>query len=144
MNKKRTDFEDVGETVKDSAQRVWLAGLGALSSAEERGGKIFKELVRKGTAYEKRAQGTFDGLKGQVGALAGKAQKGAAEAWDKVEEAWDDRVAGTLQRIGVPSREEIAKLTRKVEHLTELVEAKSKRPAAKRARKASASRSRTR
>jgi poly(hydroxyalkanoate) granule-associated protein len=143
MNKKRGDFEEVGETVKDSAQRIWLAGLGALSSAEESGTKIFKELVRKGTAYERKAEGTIEDLRGRVGVIAGKAQKSAAEAWDRVEEAWDERVAGTLQRIGVPSREEIADLTRKVERLTHLVEAKAKRPAAKRAgKKAAGSRTR--
>ena len=32
-------------TVKESAQQIWLAGLGAFSKAQEEGGKVFDALV---------------------------------------------------------------------------------------------------
>ena len=39
MNDKAKYFQ---EELKDSAQKVWLAGLGALSMASEEGNKLFK------------------------------------------------------------------------------------------------------
>ena len=126
MAKKKMDVEDLQKNVKESAQRIWLAGLGALATAEEEGGKLFKNLVKKGEAYESKAKGKLEGLKDQVEDVAGKARKTATGAWDRVEEAWDDKVAGTLRRIGVPSKDEISHLTRRVEELTAMVESKAR------------------
>ena len=36
------------QTVRDSAQQIWLAGLGAFSKAQEEGGKVFETLVKEG------------------------------------------------------------------------------------------------
>ncbi len=126
MAKKKIDVEDLQKNVKESAQRIWLAGLGALATAEEEGGKLFKNLVKKGEAYESKAKGKLEGLREQVGDVAGKVRQGATGAWGKAEEAWDDKVAGTLRKIGVPSRDEISNLTRRVEELTALVEKKAR------------------
>src|SRR6218665_2900610 len=35
-------------TVKNSAQQIWLAGLGAFSKAQQEGGKVFEALVKEG------------------------------------------------------------------------------------------------
>jgi putative toxin-antitoxin system antitoxin component (TIGR02293 family) len=40
--------------IKDSAQEIWLAGLGAFAKAQEEGEKVFKALVREGTSIQKR------------------------------------------------------------------------------------------
>ena len=42
------DLVETAGTVKESVQSVFLAGLGALSLAEEEGSKLFKKLVKKG------------------------------------------------------------------------------------------------
>jgi len=126
MAKKKIDVEKLQKDAKESANRIWLAGLGALSTAEKEGSKVFKELVKKGEAYEKKARTQLKGLRGSVETAASKAKDSAASAWDKVEGAWDERVAATLRRIGVPSKEEISRLTRRVEELTNLVEGKAK------------------
>ncbi len=139
MAKKKIDVKKIQKNVKDSANRIWLAGLGALSTAEKEGSKAFKDLVKKGEAYEKKARVQLKDLRGSVESAAGKAKDSAVSAWDRVEDAWDDRVAGTLRRVGVPSKEEISRLTQRVEELTALVEGKSK---SKRARKAPAGRKR--
>lgn len=139
MAKKKLDVEELQKNVKESAQKVWLAGLGALAAAEEEGGKVFKSLIKKGQAYESRAKGKLDGLREQIGDAAGKAKHQAVGAWDKVEDAWDDRVAATLKRIGVPSRDEIAHLTRRVQELTALVESKAKKGARSRTKKSTPS-----
>src|SRR5205814_9759324 len=46
----------LASTVKDSAQQIWLAGLGAFSKAQEEGGKVFDALVKEGTAIQRKTQ----------------------------------------------------------------------------------------
>ena len=91
--------------LRASAEKVWLAGLGALATAEEEGGKAFKSLVRKGERYQKS-------IKKPVG-----------DAKKKVGDAFDHQVTMTLHRLGVPTRKEIADLTLRVEQLTRRFEA---------------------
>jgi poly(hydroxyalkanoate) granule-associated protein len=42
--------------------------------------------------------------------------------WEEVEGKVDEKVTATLHRMGVPSREEIQKLTKKVEELSKKIE----------------------
>lgn len=136
-NKKHVD-QDFKEEMKQNAEKVWLAGLGALATAEEEGGKLFRGLMKKGESYEKKGLAQFDKLKAKVEGVAETAKDRAGEAWgrveDKVEDVedkLDDRVAVVLRKLGVPSKNEISTLTRRVEELTLLVEKKLKptRPA---------------
>lgn len=115
MAKKQTT-KDVQEDLKDSAHRVWLAGLGALAAAEEEGGKLFKKLVEKGEKLESRGKERFDEAKDKAG-----------DVWSEVEKKMDDAVTKALHRIGVPSRDEIRNLTKRVEELSAKVEARAKK-----------------
>ena len=130
--KKQTD-KDFKEEIKANAEKVWMAGLGALATAEEEGGKLFRGLVKKGESFEKKGLAQFDKLKAKVEGVAETARERAEEAWgkaeDKVEDVqdrMDDRVASVMRKLGVPSKNEIATLTRRVEELTLLVEKKLK------------------
>jgi len=42
--------------VKDSAQQIWLAGMGAFSKAQAEGGKVFEALVKEGTSLQRKTQ----------------------------------------------------------------------------------------
>ncbi len=106
------------EELKASARRVWLAGLGALAVAEEEGGKLFKSLVRRGESFESEGGKRAEALAHQLGGLRGRAGK----VVDRLGDTMDDRVTRVLHRIGVPTRDEIRALTRKIEHLTATVE----------------------
>ncbi len=154
-----SEKKDLREELGQSVHKVWLAGLGALSTAGEEGSKLFKNLVEKGEAYEKRSRDRLDDVTSEVKAKVEEAAdrakeaadkaKGSAEStwdkveskaestWDKVESTWDkvehkvdESVSDALGRFGVPSRDEIATLTKRVEELTTVVE-KLKKPAAK-------------
>ena len=46
----------LASTVKDSAQQIWLAGLGAFAKAQEEGGKVFEALVKEGMGLQKKTQ----------------------------------------------------------------------------------------
>ncbi len=111
----------VASDVQDRAHQVWLAGLGALASAGDEGSKLFTNLVEKGEKVEKQGFDQVDKVKTKMDDTGTKVRGRAEEAWGKVESSMDRVVGGTLQRMGVPSRQEIATLTRRVEELTEAV-----------------------
>ncbi|MEZ5313988.1 MAG: phasin family protein [Thermoanaerobaculia bacterium] len=135
---------------RDQGQRRQgrLAGLGALATAEEQGGKLFRSLVRKGEQYEKKGKSQFEKLKAKVENLADAAKAKAEGAWEKVEEKagdveerWDDRMVAPCARSAFRAQRDRL-LTHRVEEPTSLVEkkvgtssAKSRRPAAKKAAK---------
>jgi poly(hydroxyalkanoate) granule-associated protein len=104
----------VHEEIKASAHKIWLAGLGALAAAEEEGSKIFNTLVEKGEGYESRGKEELAKVKDKVEGAFGKAEG----SWEKLGDAFDEKVAGAVKRLGVPSSEEITKLTQRVEELT--------------------------
>ncbi len=117
-----TDKSDYQTDLKDNAHKIWLAGLGALQAAEEEGSKLFKNLVERGESFQGRGRETYEEVKDRVGDAAGKAKDRAETTWDKVESRLDDAVTSALGRLGVPSRDEIATLTQRVEELTAVVE----------------------
>ncbi len=117
-----TDKNDFQTDLKDNAHKIWLAGLGALQAAEEEGSKLFKNLVERGESFQTRGREHFVEVKDKVEDAAGKARDQAETTWDKIEHGLDDAVTSALGRLGVPSRDEIATLTQRVEELTAVVE----------------------
>ena len=111
--------------VKDSAQQIWLAGLGAFAKAQEEGQKVFGALVKEGNAIQKRTmkvtEDKVNDVTSSVSKIAGQFQKQANGTWDKLETVFEQRVERALGRLGVPSSKEVANLTKKVEHLTTAV-----------------------
>jgi len=103
--------------LKDSAYDIWLAGLGAFNLAGEEGSKLFRQLVEKGSEQQEANKEWFDTVTERVQGLKGEAQK----VMDKVTSPLEDGLAAAMQRLGVPTRAEIIKLTHRVEELTKLV-----------------------
>ena len=102
-------------TVKDSAQQIWLAGLGAFAKAQEEGGKVFDSLVKEGETIQARTRKMTDE---RIAVVAGK----AAGTWDRLEQVFEDRVARSLSSLGVPSKKDIDKLSKRVVELTAVVQ----------------------
>lgn len=102
-------------TVKESAQQIWLAGLGAFAKAQEEGTKVFDALVKEGESIQSRTRKLTDEKIAQV---AGK----AAGTWDRLEQVFEDRVARSLGSLGVPSKKDIDTLSRRVAELTAVVQ----------------------
>jgi poly(hydroxyalkanoate) granule-associated protein len=113
-----TSEKNVQEELKDSVHRIWLAGLGALSAAEEEGGKIFSRLVERGRDVESRGKVEVDKVKSEVDKMKTKAES-AFETWG---DKFDEKLTATLNRLGVPTRDEIRNLTHKVEELNAKIE----------------------
>jgi poly(hydroxyalkanoate) granule-associated protein len=110
------------DDLKDSAHKIWLAGLGALAAAEKEGAKVFNRLVERGREVESKGKVDFkeqvDNAKVQVDKAKAKVE-GAVEDWTA---KLDEAVTSTLHRLGVPTREEIRTLTQRVEELNAKVE----------------------
>jgi len=128
MAKKKAAKGDLSESV----HRIWLAGLGALATAEEEGGKLFTSLVSKGRKYESAIKKPVDQAATRVKGTVKDVRGRASRTMKKIEQALDEQVEAALHRVGVPTRKEIAQLTRKVQRLTDAVEGKPKRVAKKR------------
>lgn len=131
-------------TVRDSAQQIWLAGLGAWGKTRDEGVKVFNALVKEGKGIEshtRKLAGARVGIvTSQMSKAASGAQARATATWDKLEHVFEQRVARALHRLGVPTSKEIEALTRRVESLTASVEKLGGAPArramaAKRSRK---------
>lgn len=113
------------DDMRDSAHKIWLAGLGALAKAEEEGSKVFNSLVDAGEDFEARGKKRFKLVKGKME----EAREAAESQFEKLGDTFDNKVAGAVQRLGVPSRDEIQRLTKRVEELTAKVD--KIKPAAK-------------
>ncbi|HYN19816.1 MAG TPA: phasin family protein [Thermoanaerobaculia bacterium] len=107
--------KNLQDELKESAHRIWLAGLGALSAAGEEGGKMFDRLVDRGREYENK--GRDEAKKQYEGA-----KSSAEDLWNTWSEKLDESVTKALHRMGVPSRDEIRNLTKRVEELNAKVE----------------------
>jgi restriction system protein len=115
--------ERLGKSITESAQQIWLAGMGAFNRAQAEGGKLFESLVRDGLSLEQtarklagnRANVVRDVVEGRVG----QARERAVDTWDKLEKVFEDRVQRALVKLGVPGRDDLNALTQRVERLTE-------------------------
>ena len=50
------DKDKAADRIKDSAQQIWLAGLGAFAKMQEEGSKAFEALVKDGVGIQKKTQ----------------------------------------------------------------------------------------
>lgn len=134
--------KQLADVVRDSAQQIWLAGLGAFGKAQEEGVKVFDALVREGKTLETRTRRMAETRVGMVGEKVGKAATKATEranaTWDRLEQVFEDRVARALNRLGVPTNKDIHALAKRVEELNENVRRLSAANVPARARKAAA------
>lgn len=147
MAEEATKDSHLASAVKESAQQIWLAGLGAFAKAQEEGGKVFEALVKEGNTIHKRTtkvtEDRFQDVTERVQKFAGSFQNRATGTWDKLEGVFEERVQRALGRLGVPNAKEVSDLTARVEELTAAVQKLSggravKQPAAKPAAKKTA------
>ena len=131
--------DNAAQGMRDSAQKIWLAGLGAFERAKSEGPRMFDTLVEQGKGLRSRASEAADQALKAVREQAGEAQG----RWDKLEQVFEDRVSRSLQRLGVVTSRELGELQRQVAELTRTVSGMKGRGGAKPARKASAGRKRS-
>ncbi len=138
------DVRGISKTVMDSAQQIWLAGLGAFAKAQQEGGKLFEALVKEGTALDaktrKFTEAKVNEARGNVESTLGQVRERSQETWDKLEKVFEDRVSKALGRLGIPGHADLKRLEARVDALSRDVKkggkpAAAKSPARKRAGK---------
>lgn len=115
----------LSSAVKDSAQQIWLAGLGAFSKAQEEGSKVFDSLVKEGLAIQRKTQAATEEkiseATSRMSDMASDIQSKAGNRWDKLENIFEERVAKALGKLGVPSARDVSALTERVDLLDQQV-----------------------
>lgn len=104
---------------RESANEIWLAGLGAFNFVGEEGSRLFQELVEKGREFQEEHE---DGRVSRFTERAMGLKEDARNVLSKVTTPIEEGLASTMQRLGVPTRTEIVKLTHRVEELTRIVQ----------------------
>jgi poly(hydroxyalkanoate) granule-associated protein len=112
-------------SVKDSAQQIWLAGMGAFAKAQEEGGKVFEALVKEGLSLQKKTQGMAEEkiseVTGKMSAMAETVTSKANQNWDKLEAIFEQRTAKAMSKLGVPTAKDVQALTKRVDELAAAV-----------------------
>jgi poly(hydroxyalkanoate) granule-associated protein len=125
-------------SVKESAQQIWLAGMGAFSKAQAEGGKVFEALVKEGMNLQKKTQGMAEEkigeVTGRMSAMAGTVTAKAGQNWDKLEAIFEARTAKAMGKLGVPTAKDVEALTKRIDALAAAVAKRSKPAPAKAAK----------
>ena len=113
--------ESLSAAVRESAQQIWLAGLGAFAKAQEEGGKAFDVLVQEGLSLQRKTQAVAEErmaeATGRMNELAQEIGSKAVGRLDKIETMVEERVSRALKRLGVPSSREVQALMEQVHAL---------------------------
>ena len=142
-NRKQKDSDTrVGE-IADQLEHAFLAGLGALSDAQKIGAERFDSLVKEGEKFRKKAtsksESLIDDVQDAIRDMAGDAQSRAEglldqvrdkSRLDKLQSAFDTRVADAMDRLNVPSKNDIDAINKKLNKIIRLLDDGGK-PAAK-------------
>jgi poly(hydroxyalkanoate) granule-associated protein len=135
-----TDRAPLSSSVKDSAQQIWQAGLGAFTRAQAEGSKAFESLVKEGVNIQRKTQTVAEEriaeATNKMSTMANDITSKATGQWDKLETIFEDRVAKALNKLGVPSAKDVNALIARIDELNLAVQKLSgKAPAPKAAAK---------
>ena len=124
----------LSDNVKEQAQQIWLAGLGAFAKAQQDGTKAFEKLVSDGITMQRKVHTTAEEKLAEATQKATQAAHTLSERatgqWGKLENIFEDRVAKALHSLGLPSAAEMEALHARVAALEAQLAGKAK-PAAK-------------
>jgi poly(hydroxyalkanoate) granule-associated protein len=123
--------------VKDSAQQIWQAGLGAFTRAQAEGTKAFESLVKEGVSIQRKTQAAAEEkiteATSKMSHMATDISTKASGQWDKLENIFEERVAKALNKLGVPSAKDVNALIARIEELNKAVQKLSAKAAAPKA-----------
>jgi len=113
--------EPLTGSVKDSAQQIWQAGLGAFAKAQAEGSRAFEALVKDGTTLQRKTQAAAEDrisdATNRMTHMATDISSKASGHWDKLENIFEERVAKALNKLGVPSAKDVNALIARIDAL---------------------------
>ena len=114
------DPQQMSEQMKQSAQQIWQAGLGAFAKAQQEGGKVFESLVKEGSKLQEttlQAQAKVAEAAAKASAMASDMGQRASSQFDRLEGIFEERVAKALHQLGLPDAHDMAALQARVSAL---------------------------
>ena len=141
MSDKKFNFDPnhLSDQMKESAQQIWLAGLGAFAKNQQEGKKVFDKLVEDGMNLQKKTQSTLNTkvheATEKISEMASSLSKQAPNTWAPLEDIFQNRVAKANEKLGIPSQEAFEALLARVaqleKHLSTAVNTPAKKAAPK-------------
>jgi poly(hydroxyalkanoate) granule-associated protein len=135
--------EALSAEVAEQFEHAFLAGLGALADAQKKGAARFDSLVKEGEKFRRKTttktESLIDDVQSAIRSMAGDAQTRAGGLLDqvrdrsqlnKLQNAFDARVADTMDRLNVPSKNDVDRIDAKLNKILRLLEDQDK-PATK-------------
>lgn len=113
--------KEIADGVTTRGRDVWLAGLGALATVEQEGAALYESLVKQGETLVERGEKLERRGKVRIEALKGDVEARREQVVEKVETTVYDPMVEALQKLGVPTRAEVQKLSAHVEALAQRV-----------------------
>ena len=120
------DPQHMSEQMKNSAQQIWQAGLGAFAQAQQEGSKVFESLVKDGSKFQEttlQAQAKMAEAAAKASAMANDLGQRASGQIDRLEGIFEERVAKALSSMGLPNAQDMAELQARVTALEAEVKA---------------------
>lgn len=135
--KQRDSGSKIGE-IAEQFEHVFLAGLGALSNAQQVGVKTFDTLVKEGENFRdktsKKTESLIDDVQDAIRDMTSDAQSKATGLIDQVRDTskldtlhdvFDSRVADAMKRLNVPTKKDIDGLNRKLNKILKELDGKA-------------------
>jgi poly(hydroxyalkanoate) granule-associated protein len=113
-----TQYKRVQENVLDSAHKIFLAGLGTVKTVGDESGGLFDRMVERGKDLEAQGKKELRSWRKELEKTTSKVEGRV----DRLGERLDEQLTGALHRLGVPTRDEIQTLTRRVGELSRKVD----------------------
>ena len=140
MAKKKTAARTAGQQAGGVLRDTWRQTLEALASAEREMEKQVRLLMKNNKISAREAKSMLDGLSARLQTQRKRALKELESRMKTLQarvkkdrkaasRVLDDAVRGALAALNIPSRQEVADLTRKVEELSRKIDSFKRRPA---------------
>ena len=94
---KKTPGAQLSGSVKDSAQQIWQAGLGAFTRAQAEGSKAFEALVKEGVHIQRKTQTVAEE---KISEATAKMSNMATDLTSKASGQWDK--LNDVEELAVP------------------------------------------
>ncbi len=125
------------ERVLDTMNQIWLAGLGAMAKAHQGAPRMLHELAAEGARIQANTRGSaqkalgglLHDMKATIDSGVGQVRGQAGDALDNLETIFQTRVRRALTQLGVPSSDDVASLSKRVDQLNTSINKLARKPA---------------
>ncbi len=124
------------ERVLDTMNQIWLAGLGAMAKAHQGAPQMLQDLAAEGAriqantrgSAEKALGGLLNDVKATLDSGVSRVRGQAGDALDNLETIFQTRVRRALTQLGVPSSDDVASLSKRVDQLNASINKLTRKP----------------